>query len=339
MMLNNNADNLNPTTVTSCAGRERKVSFLIPAFNEEESIPELYRQVMENIHTCEEAGLMTDYEFLFVNDGSTDGTADAIRELHRNDPKVRYLFLRKNFGKSVALQAGFRNVTGDVVITMDADLQDDPCELRHFLEKLDEGYDLVSGWKFNRLDPAEKRLPSKLFNKVTATMSGIALHDFDCGYKAYRREVSDALDLYGSMHRYIPVLAWRHGYRIAEIQVHHNKRKYGKSKYGMERYLQGLFDFLTMFFLTRYADRPMYFFGRVGLVSGCIGFAICFYLMVLWFCGEAIGKRPLLTLGVLLIMLGMQFMSVGFIGNMIVDQNTRRNYNESNVLERSERKA
>ena len=315
---------------------ERKVSFLIPAYNEEESIPELYRQVMENVRICEEEGLMTDYEFLFINDGSRDGTAEALRELHRQDPKVRYLFFRKNFGKSAALETGFRNVTGDVVITMDADLQDDPCELKNFLMKLDEGYDLVSGWKHNRLDPAEKRLPSKLFNKVTAKMSGILLHDFDCGYKAYRREVTDALDLYGSMHRYIPVLAWRHGYRIAEIPVHHNKRKYGKSKYGMERYLQGLFDFLTVFFLTRYADRPMYFFGRIGLFTGGIGFLICLYLAVIRICGEAIGGRPLLLLGVLLIMLGIQFLSVGFIGNMYVDHNVRRDYNEHKILERSE---
>ena len=315
---------------------ERKVSFLIPAYNEEESLPELYSQVMDNIRLCKDAGLMTDYEFLFINDGSKDGTAQVLRELHAQDAKVRYIFFRKNFGKSIALETGFRNVSGDVVITMDADLQDDPCELKHFLEKLDEGYDLVSGWKYNRLDPAEKRLPSRLFNKVTARMSGIDLHDFDCGYKAYRREVTDALDLYGSMHRYIPVLAWRHGYRITEIPVHHNKRKYGKSKYGMERYLQGLFDYLTMFFLTRYADRPMYFFGRVGLISGGLGFLICLYLAILKLCGQAIGHRPLLTLGVLLITLGIQFLSVGFIGNMIVDQNVRRNYNENRILERSE---
>ena len=315
---------------------KRKVSFLIPAYNEAESIPELYQQVTANIRRCAHAGLLTDYEFLFVNDGSTDGTAEVLRELHRRDPRVRYLFFRKNFGKSAALEAGFRNVTGDVVITMDADLQDDPVELKRFLEKLDEGYDLVSGWKRNRADSVEKRIPSRLFNRVTAKMSGIPLHDFDCGYKAYRRAVTDALDLYGSMHRYIPVLAWRNGFRIAEISVHHNQRKYGRSKYGMERYLQGLFDFLTVFFLSRYADRPMYFFGRLGLVSGFLGFIICFYLMILKFCGYSIGGRPLLMLGVLLIMLGIQFLSVGFLGNMMVDQDPRRNYNESKILERSD---
>ena len=316
---------------------DRKLSVLIAAYNEEESIPELYQQLMENIRECKAAGLLTSYEILWINDGSSDRTGEILKKLHQQDPCVRYIFFRKNFGKSVALETGFRNVTGDVVITMDADLQDDPCELQHFLRKLDEGYDLVSGWKFNRLDPAEKRLPSKLFNKVTAKMSGINLHDFDCGYKAYRRQVTDSLDVYGSMHRYLPVLAWRNGFRITEITVHHNKRKYGKSKFGIERYLQGLFDFLTVFFLTRYADRPMYFFGRAGLVSGGIGFLICLYLLILKLCGQSIGGRPLLMLGVLLILLGMQFLSVGFIGNMIVDQNARRNYTEDKILERSEK--
>ena len=315
---------------------DRKVTFLIPAYNEEESLPELYQQVMDNVQACISEGLMSDYEFLFINDGSTDGTAKAMEKLREQDDHVRYIFFRKNFGKSVALETGFRNVTGDVVITMDADLQDDPCELANFLKKLDEGYDLVSGWKYNRLDPAEKRLPSRLFNKVTAKMSGIDLHDFDCGYKAYRREVVDALDVYGSMHRYLPVMAYRHGFRIGEITVHHNKRKYGKSKYGVERYLQGLFDYLSMFFLTRYADRPMYLFGRLGLFSGGIGFLICLYLLILKIAGQSIGSRPLLTLGVLLITLGMQFLSVGFIGNMIVDQNVRRNYSEHKILKRSE---
>ena len=309
---------------------ERKVSFLIPAYNEEESVPELYQQIMDNVRICTEEGLMTDYEFLFINDGSKDRTGDVIREL-----RERFIFFRKNFGKSAALETGFRNVTGDVVITMDADLQDDPCELPNFLKKLDEGYDLVSGWKHNRQDPAEKRLPSRLFNKVTARMSGLDLHDFDCGYKAYRREVADSLDVYGSMHRYLPVLAWRNGFRIAEIPVHHNKRKYGKSKYGVERYLQGLFDFMSVFFLTKYADRPMYLFGRAGLLSGGIGSVILFYLLIVKICGQPIGGRPLLTLGVLLVVLGMQFLSVGFIGNMIVDQNVRRNYNECKILEKS----
>lgn len=314
--------------------KERKVSFVIPAYNEEESLEELYSLIKENVDDCKKENLLTDYEVLFIDDGSTDHTQDVIRKMSGQDEHVRYIFFRKNFGKSVALQTAFRNVTGDVVITMDADLQDDPCELASFLKKIDEGYDLVSGWKYNRLDPAEKRLPSKLFNLVTAKMSGIDLHDFDCRYKAYRREVTDAVDIYGQLHRYIPVLAFRKGFRIAEIQVHHNKRKHGKSKYGVERYMQGLLDFFTVSFLSKYHDRPMYFFGRTGLLSLLLGGAICLFLTVIWCMGNSIGTRPLLQLGILLIILGIQLFSVGFIGNMLLDVTFKNNYSEAHVKEK-----
>ena len=314
--------------------KERKVSFVIPAYNEEESLEELYSLIKENVDDCKKENLLTDYEVLFIDDGSTDHTQDVIRKMSGQDEHVRYIFFRKNFGKSVALQTAFRNVTGDVVITMDADLQDDPCELASFMKKIDEGYDLVSGWKYNRLDPAEKRLPSKLFNLVTAKMSGIDLHDFDCGYKAYRREVTDAGDIYGQLHRYIPVLAFRKGFRIAEIQVHHNKRKHGKSKYGVERYMQGLLDFFTVSFLSKYHDRPMYFFGRTGLLSLLLGGAICLFLTVIWCMGNSIGTRPLLQLGILLIILGIQLFSVGFIGNMLLDVTFKNNYSEAHVKEK-----
>lgn len=313
---------------------KRKVSFVIPAYNEEESLEELYSLIIDNVNSCLKEKLLTDYEVMFIDDGSTDQTQNAIRKMAEHDKHVRYIFFRKNFGKSIALQTAFKNVTGDVVITMDADLQDDPCELGNFLKKIDEGYDLVSGWKFNRLDPAEKRLPSKLFNKVTAKMSGINLHDFDCGYKAYRREVTDCVEVYGQLHRYIPVLAFRNGFRIAEIPVHHNKRKHGKSKYGMERYMQGLLDFFTVSFLSKYHDRPMYFFGRAGLLSMFIGGAICLFLTVLWCMGNSIGTRPLLQLGVLLIILGIQLLSVGFIGNMLLDVTFKNNYSEAHVKEK-----
>lgn len=314
----------------------RKISIVIPAYNEKESLTELYRKVKENIDLCVNTDLVSDYEFLFVDDGSMDGSIDVIKELRAEDPGIRYIQFRRNFGKSIALQTAFRNVTGDVVITMDADLQDEPSELKNFIEKIDEGYDLVVGWKINRLDSLEKRLPSKLFNKVTSIMSGIALHDFDCGYKAFRREVTDSLNVYGQLHRYIPVLAYRDGFRITEIPVHHNTRKHGKSKYGMERYLQGLFDFLSVFFLSKYSDRPMYFFGRLGLViSGC-GFLICLALTVFWFMGNEIGTRPLLQLGILLLLLGVQFFSIGFIGNLLIDSTYRNNASEAHVKEKTE---
>jgi len=220
------------------------------------------------------------------------------------------------------------------VITMDADLQDDPKEIPHMIEKLEEGYDLVSGWKQKRHDPLEKRLPSKLFNKVTSSLSGVHLHDFNCGFKAYRKEVVDSIDVYGELHRYIPVLAYRKGFQITEIVVEHHAREFGKSKYGFERYLRGLFDSMTVAFLGKFYDRPMYFFGKIGLILCLLGGGICGYLTVLWCLGQAIGGRPLLLLGVLMLILGVQMFSTGFIGDMLVDATYRNRYNEAHIKEK-----
>lgn len=306
----------------------RLISFVIPVYNEEESLKLLYEKIMQNIPSgC-------DAEIVFVNDGSTDRSVEVIKEMNAKDKRVHLISFRKNFGKALALESGFRNVHGEIVITMDADLQDDPIEIPNFIAKIDEGYDLVSGWKENRKDPLEKRLPSKLFNKVTSKMSGVKLHDFNCGFKAYRKEVVDAIDVYGELHRYIPVLAYRKGFRIAEISVHHNKRQFGKSKYGFERYLRGLFDSLTVAFLGKYYDRPMHLFGKAGLLCGMSGAIICIYLLVLKIMGNAIGGRPLLVLGVLLIVLGVQMFSTGFIGDIIVDATYRKRYDESHIKEK-----
>lgn len=313
---------------------ERKLSIVVPVYNEEESLGELYARVIENVEICIKENLITDFELLFVDDGSSDASVKKINDLIEKDTRVHLIVFRKNFGKAAALQAAFRNVTGDIVITMDADLQDDPIEIINFINKIDEGYDLVSGWKENRLDPLEKRLPSKLFNKVTSKMSGVKLHDFNCGFKAYRREVVDSIDIYGELHRYIPVLAYRKGFRIAELSVHHNKRKFGKSKYGMERYLRGFFDSVSVSYISKYYDRPMYFFGRLGLFLGMIGFIICAILTVQWFGGALIGSRPLLLLGVLLILLGSIFFSIGLIGDMLVDATYRMRYDESHIKEK-----
>ena len=305
----------------------RTISVIVPAYNEEASILELYRDIAEHADRLAD----TQWEIWFVNDGSSDGTEAEIRSLMDADSRVHMISFRKNFGKSAALQAGFRHVTGDIIITMDADLQDDPAEIVHFLEKIDEGYDLVVGWKQNRLDPKEKTIPSKLFNLVTSRMAGFKLHDFDCGFKCFRREVVESIDLYGELHRYIPVLAYRNGFRITEIPVHHRKRKHGRSKYGLERYMRGLLDSLTTTFLLRYHDRPMYFFGRIGVVSAAVGFLICLILTIEWFCGQAIGHRPLLTLGVLLIIVGFQSISTGFVCNMMIDRSFRQTYREDHI--------
>lgn len=306
--------------------KNKKLTIIVPVYNEEASLKILHENIINNIN-CE-------YEVIFVNDGSSDNSVKVIKEIITSDINVHLISFRKNFGKAAALEVGFRNATGDIIITMDADLQDDPIEIPNFIAKIEEGYDLVSGWKFNRLDPLEKRLPSKLFNKVTSKLSGVKLHDFNCGFKAYRREVIESLDVYGELHRYIPVLAYRKGFKITEIKVKHNKRQFGKSKYGFERYLRGLFDSLTVAFLGKYFDRPMHLFGKTGLLSMIIGFIICIYLSAQWFMGYSIGSRPLLLLGVLLIILGVQSFSIGFIGDMIVDATYHSRYNESHIEEK-----
>ena len=305
----------------------RKVSIIVPAYNEEGSIQELYSDIVVHANMLDN----TEWEIWYVNDGSTDQTENAVLRLAEEDNRVHLISLRNNFGKSVALQAGFRHVTGDIVFTMDADLQDDPNEFPHFLEKIDGGFDLVVGWKQKRLDPAEKRLPSKLFNYVTSKMAGFKLHDFDCGFKCFRREVVESLDLYGELHRYIPVLVHRDGFRITEIPVHHRERRHGKSKYGIERYMRGLLDSLTTTFLLRFSDRPMYFFGRIGVISALVGFLICLILSIEWLFGQAIGHRPLLTLGVLLIIVGFQSISTGFVCNLIIDRSFRQTYRENHI--------
>ena len=299
---------------------QRKLSIVIPVFNEEESLPLLYERIMENLNNLSD--LIDGYELLFVDDGSRDGSLPVIRALAEKDSNVHAVVLRRNFGKAAALSAGFDKADGDIVITMDADLQDDPCELRSFIEKLDEGYDLVSGWKYNRLDPLEKRLPSKLFNRVTRKMSGVNLHDFNCGFKAYRREVVKTIDVYGEYHRYIPVLAHREGFRIAEIKVHHNKRQFGKSKYGFERYLRGLFDSMSSSFLLLFFERPMYFFGRCALLLGCLGAAAVVAQILLWIFGVQWGSTVLL-LGALALALSFVSLCMGFLGNMITDSEYR----------------
>lgn len=296
------------------------ISVVIPLFNEEESLPEL----TEKIHTvATRMGVV--YEIIFVDDGSTDNSYTVIQKLKQQYAAVKALRFRKNFGKSTALSEGFKMATGTYVITMDADLQDDPEEIPHLVNKLQDGNDLVSGWKKVRHDPVSKTIPSRFFNSVTRVMSGIRLHDFNCGLKAYRREVVKDVNLYGELHRYIPVLAKWEGYRrITEIVVHHHPRKYGQSKFGLSRFLKGFLDLITVVFLTRYVKRPLHFFGFFGSLSLLAGLCICGYLSLDWFLGTPIGQRPILFLGILLIMIGFQIISTGLIGEMLVHNFNRQ---------------
>ena len=310
----------------------RKLTIVIPVYNEDESLRPLYAEIMKYVPELDV--LISSYELLFVDDGSSDNSVQVIKELAEQDPNIHAIIFRKNFGKAAALQAAFRVADGDIVITMDADLQDDPRELRSFIEKIDEGYDLVSGWKFNRLDPLEKRLPSKLFNKVTCKMSGIQLHDFNCGFKAYRKEVVKSIDVYGEYHRYIPVLAHRKGFKIAELKVHHNKRQFGKSKYGFERYLRGLFDSMSSSFLLRYYDRPMYFFGKNGLKLCFAGGALTIAQIIMWIAGVEKAGDTCLLLGALALGFGFMSFTAGYLANMIVDSAYRNGYSEAHIKDR-----
>jgi dolichol-phosphate mannosyltransferase len=264
------------------------------------------------------------WEAIFVDDGSTDGTFAALTRLHTAAGNVRVVRLRRNFGKAAALVAGFDQARGNIVVTMDGDLQDDPTEIPRLLAKLDEGFDLVSGWKTHRRDPLSRRILSRIFNRATGVLSGVRLHDMNCGLKAYRAEVVHGLRLYGELHRFIPVLAHYRGFRIAELPVNHRPREHGRSRYGIERYLRGFLDLLTVSFIGRYRHRPLHLFGGLGLILGFIGTAILTYLTILKILGHAIGHRPLLMLGVLLVVIGLQFFSLGLISEMITSHHEER---------------
>jgi len=295
------------------------LSVVVPVHNEERSVAFLYDELAA---VLEPLGL--EWEAVFVDDGSTDGSFGALTRLHDAADNVRVVRLRRNFGKAAALVAGFDQAQGETIVTLDGDLQDDPAEIPRLLAKLDEGFDLVTGWKRERRDPLTRRLLSRIFNAVTSRFSGVRLHDMNCGLKAYRAEVVRGLRIYGELHRFVPVLAHYRGYRIAELPVNHRPREHGRSRYGPERYLRGFLDLLTVSFIGRYRYRPLHLFGGLGLVLGAGGLAILVYLTVLKIGGHAIGERPLLTLGVLLVVVGLQFFSLGLISEMITSHHEER---------------
>jgi glycosyltransferase involved in cell wall biosynthesis len=289
------------------------LSVVIPLLDEEESLGELYRQIVQAA-----SSLKKPFEMIFVDDGSTDNSFGVLQELHDADSRVKAIRFRRNFGKSAALSVGFHQARGDVIITMDADLQDDPAEIPALIETLEQGYDLVSGWKKRRHDPISKTIPSRLANSVTAFMTGIAIHDMNCGLKAYRKEVVRGISVYGELHRYIPALAHWAGFRVGEKVVQHRPRKYGHTKFGISRLSRGFLDLLTVLFTTRYIRRPLHLFGIWGLISFLIGVIITGYLSVEWFFGRtSLSNRPLFLLGILFIIIGVQFISFGLLGEMI----------------------
>ncbi len=295
--------------------RFKKASIVVPLYNEEESLRPLYNEIKKGVAAV---SYNLDYEVIFVDDGSTDNSLNIIKELARQDNKIKYISFRKNYGKSAALQMGFKEVSGDVVITMDADLQDDPMEIPNLISKLEEGLDLVSGWKKKRHDPFIKKHTSKIFNFVTRKMSGLKIHDLNCGLKAYKSEVIQNIRIYGELHRYIPVLAAWQGYKVGETVVKHHPRRYGKTKFGISRFFKGFVDLLTVIFITRYIKRPMHLFGFLGAITFFAGFLVSLYLSVEWMRGMALSNRPMLFLGMLLMIVGAQFFAVGLLGEIMV---------------------
>jgi glycosyltransferase involved in cell wall biosynthesis len=293
-----------------------EISVVVPVYNEEQSLHPLYDALTTALELVGRS-----YEIVFVDDGSTDGSFSVMQALHDGDPHVRVIRFRRRFTKTPALVAGFAYSHGEIVMTMDGDLQDDPSEIPQFLGRLAEGYDLVSGWKYPRLDPISKTLPSYFFNRMVSITTGVHLHDMNCGFKAYRRELIDDLKLYGELHRFIPVLAHQRGFRVTEVKVQHHPRQYGKSKYGARRFLRGFLDLLTVIFLVSYLRTPLRLFGTLGIISLLSGIGIDLYIVLDRFLPfgshQQIHTRPLLFVGILLIIFGISFILTGLQSEMI----------------------
>ena len=308
-----------------------KLSIVVPLLNEQESLPSLVQAIVSAMKA-----IGNDYEMVFIDDGSTDGSFGVLRELHAQHPSVIRAFrFTRNFGKSAALSVGIDKAAGDIIVTMDADLQDDPAAIPEMIALIGQGWDLVSGWKKTRHDPLLKKIPSKFWNSITAFISGLKLHDFNCGFKAYRAPVAKSLEIYGERHRYLPVLAHWDGYKITEVPVPHHPRKYGSSKYHwLSRGVKGLFDLLTLLFLRKYMKNPMHFFGLLGILLAIAGGGVLSYFGIEWIVTKHMHLRPLVLLSIGAIIMGIQFISIGLIGELIAHQGRHDTYTLRDVLER-----
>jgi glycosyltransferase involved in cell wall biosynthesis len=297
------------------------ISVVIPVYNEQESLAELHGE----LQAVFEDGTRDPVEFIFVDDGSRDASWRILGDLVGRDPRISAIRLRRNFGKAAALTAAFQAVRGDLIFTLDGDLQDDPAEIPRFLLELEQGFDVISGWKKTRHDPWHKVFPSRVFNWIVSRLTGCRLHDHNCGYKLYRRGVLEEVGIYGELHRFIPVLAHARGFRVGEIEVHHRRRQYGASKYGFSRFLKGFLDLLTVRFLTRFGQRPLHALGGIGLALCALGSFPMLYLAVLWLVpGHApIGNRPLLFYSIALLLVGVQLLTLGILGELVTAYNIR----------------
>ena len=306
----------------------KNITIIIPVYNEELSINSLYDELVPIINNN-----FNEYEVIFIDDGSNDSSFDIINEISSKDSNIIAIKLNRNYGKSDALNEGFKIAKFNYVVTLDADLQDDPNEIIKLVNILDEGWDCVSGWKKDRKDPFSKTIPSFFFNKFINFLSGLKLHDLNCGIKAYKKNAIQSLNIYGGLHRYIPLLLFNNGYKVTEHIVNHRPRLHGQTKYGKSRFFHGIFDFLTIYFLKKYFNRPMYFFGSIGFLLSSIGLLISSYLSVLWFKGIPIGNRPLFFLGILLIVVGIQSLSIGLIGELIVNTSRKKDKKIKKIIQ------
>ncbi|MBK8983436.1 MAG: glycosyltransferase family 2 protein [Ignavibacteria bacterium] len=302
----------------------QRISVVIPLYNEEESLQELSDSLKSTFEN-----LKCNYEVIFIDDGSTDKSFQKIKDINRRNNNFHCIKFRRNYGKSAALAKGFKAAKGNIIITMDADLQDDPSEIPELIKVLNSGYDLVSGWKKVRYDPFIKKHTSKIFNYFTSKLSGIRLHDFNCGLKAYKRDVVKSIRIYGEMHRYIPALAHLSGFKVTEKPVKHHARKYGVTKFGASRFVNGFLDLLTVSFTNKYMKRPLHFFGSMGILISAAGFLISMYLVILKIMeGKPLSDRPLFLVGIFMMVVGIQFLSLGLIAEMI----TKSNNSDEDIL-------
>lgn len=292
------------------------ISAVIPVYNEVESLPHLYKELISYFKN-------KSYEIIFIDDGSMDTSLKLLKEYASKNKNVKVFSFRRNLGKAEALTLGFQKAKGDYIVTLDADLQDRPSEIGKLLKKANEGWDLVSGWREKRRDPLPKVVSSKFFNTLVSSFWGLKLHDYNCGLKVYKSDAAKSLNLYGGLHRFIPLLVYQQGFRVTEVPILHSPRKYGHSKYGFSKLWTDLPDIFTMLFLSKYSQRPLHFFGTVGTLSLVAGFLVLVYLSILRFQGKTIGDRPLLLLGILLVLTGLQVLFTGFLADLLLHLSSR----------------
>lgn len=290
------------------------ISVIVPFFNEEESLYPLYEEIIKYV-----SHLNNEYEIIFVDDGSNDRSLEIAKKIAQKNKKIRLFSFRRNYGKAEALALGFDKALGEYIVTIDADLQDSPSEIPHLLNKVNEEWDLVCGWRKNRQDTKIKVLSSQLFNAIVQKIWGLSLHDYNCGLKVFKKDAAKSLRIYGGLHRFIPLLVYQQGFTVCEEPVMHERRKYGKSKFGFSKVWKDFPDMFTMIFLSRYSNRPFHFFGPIGGILIMIGISVLGYLSFIWFQGQSIGRRPLLFLGMLLILSGFQIFFTGFLADLILN--------------------